>query len=62
MKRDYTIIAPDIFPIHMKFLEGIFRSHGYKLEVLHYEGKEVIDAGLKYLHNDMCYPAICSLG
>lgn len=62
MKRDYTIIAPDIFPIHMHFFEEIFRLHGYNFKVVHYEGKEVYDTGLKYLHNDMCYPAICSLG
>lgn len=62
MKKSYTILAPDIFPIHMYFLEEIFRLRGYNFKVVHYEGKEVIDTGLKYLHNDMCYPAICSLG
>lgn len=62
MKKSYTILAPDIFPIHMYFLEEIFRLRGYNVKVVHYEGKEVIDTGLKYLHNDMCYPAICSLG
>ena len=62
MKRTYTILAPDIFPTHMELLSEVFRMHGYRLEVLHYEGKAVIDTGLKYLHNDMCYPAICTLG
>lgn len=62
MKRDYTIIAPDIFPTHMELLTEVFRMYGYNLVVVHYEGKEVIDTGLKYLHNDMCYPAICMLG
>ncbi len=62
MKKEYTIIAPDIFPTHMELLEGVFRLYGYHLVVAHYEGKEVIDTGLKYLHNDMCYPAVCSLG
>lgn len=62
MKKDYTIIVPDIFPTHMELLQAIFKMHGYNLEVLHYEGKKVIDTGLKYLHNDMCYPAICAVG
>ena len=62
MKRDYTIIAPDIFPTHMELLEQIFHMYGYNLVVAHYEGQKVIDTGLKYLHNDVCYPAICMLG
>lgn len=62
MKKDFTILAPDIFPTHMELLQAIFQSHGYNMQVLHYEGKKVIDTGLKYLHNDMCYPAICSVG
>ncbi|MBQ3668288.1 MAG: 2-hydroxyacyl-CoA dehydratase [Clostridia bacterium] len=62
MKRDYTIIAPDIFPTHMELIEAAFRLYGYKLVVARYEGKQVIDTGLKYLHNDMCYPAICTIG
>jgi len=62
MKRDYTIIAPDMFPTHMELLQAVFRIYGYRTEVVHYEGKKVIDIGLKYLHNDVCYPAICALG
>ena len=62
MKRDYTIIAPDIFPTHMELLAELFRMYGYNIAVVHYEGKKVIDTGLKYLHNDVCYPAVCTLG
>ncbi len=62
MKKTHTILCPDIFPTHMELLRGIFLMYGYRLDVLHYEGKQVIDTGLKYLHNDICYPAICSLG
>lgn len=62
MKRDYTILAPDIFPMHMKLLKNVFAIYGYNVEVLHYQGKDVIDTGLKYVHNDMCYPAICAIG
>ena len=62
MKQEYTILAPDIFPTHMELLASIFRNEGYHLDVLHYENRKVIDTGLKYLHNDMCYPAICTVG
>ena len=62
MKRDYTILAPDIFPTHMELLEEVFRLYGYHVKVLHYEGPAVIEAGLRALNNDVCYPAICTLG
>ena len=62
MRRDYTIISPDIFPTHMELLQAAFKIYGYNTVVARYEGKKVIDTGLKYLHNDVCYPAICSLG
>ena len=62
MKKEYTIIAPDIFPTHMELFEAAFRLYGFHVVAVHYDGKKVIDTGLKYLHNDVCYPAICSLG
>lgn len=62
MKKDYTILVPDIFPSHMELLKEIFKMYGYNIEVMHYEGQKVIDTGLQYIHNDMCYPAICSIG
>ena len=62
MKKDYTILAPDIFPIHMELVKEIFRMYGYHLDILHYTGKKVVDTGLEHLHNDLCYPAICMLG
>lgn len=62
MKETYTIISPDIFPTHMELISELFRMYGYNFVVAKYEGKEVIDTGLKYMHNDMCYPAICMVG
>ena len=62
MKETYTIICPDIFPTHMELISEVFRMYGYKLVIAKYEGKAVIDTGLKYMHNDMCYPAICMVG
>lgn len=62
MKKDYTILVPDIFPSHMELLKEIFTMYGYNIAIMHYEGQKVIDTGLQYIHNDMCYPAICSIG
>lgn len=62
MKATHKILAPDIFPIHMELIKKIFDMYGYDLEVLKTRGKHVIDKGLEYIHNDMCYPAICASG
>lgn len=62
MKQTHKILAPDIFPVHMELIKEIFRMYGYDLEVLKSRGKHVIDKGLEYIHNDMCYPAVCASG
>ena len=62
MKKTHTILAPEIFPIHMELIKQVFAAYGYNIEILKCTGKKVIDTGLKYLHNDMCYPAICASG
>ncbi len=62
MKKDYTILAPNIFPLHLKLLKKVFAIYGYNVDILRYQGKDVIDTGLQYVHNDMCYPAICAIG
>ncbi|MBQ9797204.1 MAG: 2-hydroxyacyl-CoA dehydratase [Clostridia bacterium] len=62
MKETHTILAPDIFPIHMELIKEIFSMYGYKLDILKSRGKQVIDKGLEHIHNDMCYPAICASG
>ena len=62
MKATHEILAPDIFPTHMSLIKELFAMYGYKVTILKNTGKDVIDTGLKYLHNDMCYPAICAVG
>ncbi len=62
MKRDYTILVPDMLPWHFDLLTYIIEKQGYKLEVLHNEGRRVVDEGLKHVHNDACYPALCVIG
>ncbi|MDO5326517.1 MAG: acyl-CoA dehydratase activase-related protein [Clostridia bacterium] len=58
----YTILAPDMSPIHFELLQPIFARHGYHLEILKNEGRSVVDTGLKYVNNDACYPSILTVG
>ena len=63
MKREgYTILGPDMAPIHFRMLKNVFAEYGYHLELLHGEGRSCIDEGLKYVHNDTCYPALVVIG
>lgn len=62
MKKDYTILIPNMAPIHFKLLRSMFNKYGYKVELLTHEGQKVIDTGLKYVHNDTCYPALLCIG
>jgi len=61
MKSNYTIIAPQISPVHLSVLKFAFRRHGYNCEVLP-ESPTAMDAGLKYVNNDACYPTILTVG
>ena len=58
MKRDYTILVPNMAPIHFGLLRNVFINYGYRMEILQNDGRAVVDAGLKYVHNDICYPAL----
>lgn len=60
--RDYTILAPNMADIHFSLLINIFGQYGYKVELLKNDGRTVIDEGLKYVHNDTCYPALLVIG
>lgn len=63
MKKDYTIIATAMSPIHFDIIESAFKSCGYKLELLKdVNNKESIDCGLKYVNNDACYPSLIVVG
>ena len=62
MKATHTILVPDMLPWHFDLLVHVIRREGYKVEVLHNEGREVIDEGLKHVHNDTCFPALCVIG
>ena len=60
--KDYTILAPNMLDIHFRLLINIFGQYGYKTELLQNDGRAVIDEGLKYVHNDTCYPALLVIG
>ena len=62
MKKEYTIICPQMSPIHFELLEPAFRKAGYKIEVMAAMDKHAIETGLKYVNNDACYPALISIG
>ena len=59
---DYTILAPNMLEIHFNLLINIFGQYGYKTELLKNDGRAVVDEGLKYVHNDTCYPALLVIG
>ena len=58
----YTILAPQMSPIHFDLIEPAFRRFGYKLEILNNATKNAVDVGLKYVNNDACYPSIIMVG
>ncbi len=62
MKKEYTILMPGMLPIHFSLLRELLVLYGYRVELLDYTGPEVIDTGLKYVHNDICYPAQLVIG
>ena len=52
MKKDYTILCPQMSPIHFDLVEAAIRSCGYRLEVLQNSDRTAVDTGLKYVNND----------
>lgn len=62
MKKDYTILAPTMLPLHFKMISGVLTSYGYNTEILETSGKHIIEKGLKFVHNDTCYPALLVIG
>ena len=61
MKEEYTILAPQMSPIHFGLIKDAFKSEGYNLEILE-ETKEALNTGLQYVNNDACYPSILVIG
>ena len=62
MKEEYTILVPTMLPIHFSMLVSIFQHEGYKVKLLDTQNSNIVQLGLKYCHNDICYPAQLSIG
>ena len=62
MKKDYTILAPNMLTLHFRLLMQVLRNHGYHAELLETDDPSIIETGLRYVHNDTCYPAILVIG
>ena len=62
MKKDYTILSPSMAPIHFQLLRPVFQRQGFHVDIMENEGPEVLQLALKYLHNDLCYPAMLTTG
>ena len=62
MRKDYTILCPQMAPIHFELLETAMQESGYKLELLRECSQNTVETGLKYVNNDACYPSILVTG
>lgn len=63
MRKDgYTILCPQMSPIHFDLLEPVFKKHGYNIVVMDNDNRSAIDMGLKYVNNDACFPSITVVG
>ncbi len=61
-KEHYTIICPQMSPIHFDLLLPAFRAAGYNLSIPDIPARECVDVGLKYVNNDACYPSLIVVG
>lgn len=62
MRKTHTILIPSMLDIHFALVENALNSCGYKTEILKNKGPECAQEGLKYVHNDTCYPALLVIG
>ena len=62
MRDEYTILIPQMAPVHFELLEAAVRSCGYKVELLRNCTNHTVETGLKYVNNDACYPSILVTG
>lgn len=62
MKKTHTILIPQMLQPHFTLLCETLKMEGYKTELLTDDSADVAQTGLKYVHNDICYPAILVIG
>ena len=61
-KKTHTILAPQMAPIHFELIQTVLKKYGYKILIPELPDKKAIDLGLRYVNNEMCYPAIVVTG
>ena len=62
MRQTHTILIPGMLPLHFSLLKAALSSCGYKAEILQNTSRDVVETGLKYVNNDICYPALLVIG
>jgi len=62
MKKEYTLLMPQMLPIHFGMMKSCLELEGFKVDMLTTEHRNIVDTGLKYVHNDTCYPALLVIG
>ena len=62
MKQEYTLLMPQMLPIHFGMMRQLLECEGYKVDMLTTNHRGIVDEGLKYVHNDTCYPALLVIG
>ena len=62
MKKTHTILVPNMLPTHFRLVMQVLQGYGYKSELLETSGPEITELGLRYVHNDTCYPALLVIG
>lgn len=62
MKQEYTILMPQMLPVHFGMFRQLLILEGYKVDMLTTNHRGIVDEGLKYVHNDTCYPALLVIG
>ncbi|MEG1876457.1 MAG: acyl-CoA dehydratase activase-related protein [Lachnospiraceae bacterium] len=62
MRKEYTILCPQMSPIHFDLIQPAFNAAGYHLEILSNDNHQTVDIGLRYVNNDACYPSLIVVG
>ena len=62
MKKDYKLLIPNMLPVHFRLIVRVLRNYGFDAELLETTGAHIGEMGLRYVHNDTCYPAILVIG
>ena len=62
MKKEYTLLMPQMLPVHFGMMARLLEREGFKVETLNTTGRQIVETGQKYVHNDTCYPALLVIG